>query len=417
MGPIALFDKSFLQSLSLDESVWFDHFFFVNVCPIFYGETLADLDKTVREGRLPEHEVGIIADKFPDMHGLPCAHHSTLGSWELLGYPVRMTGQVPRGGRRVESRSGKAAVFETSPETDAFERWQKREFAEVERRYARLWRRHLGNPTVAEASATIRALGVFERAKNLRQAKMMASRVVGRLEEPLHWFPLVQSLLGLHQGSAQDILDRWIRCGKPPLVDFAPYTAYVVDVEVFFQIALASKLVSSERRSNRLDIAYLFYLPFCMMFVSNDRLHQRCAPMFLRPDQEFVWGPDLKMNLGQINRDYLKLPNAIAERGVYSLTDDPPAVGNQAVRKLWSRLLPKWSESGSELSSESHRRGPTAREIRELAEAPEMVTSDAASLAGELDQAVIRRLVKKKKGSWYQLPAQLGYQQPGQNES
>ena len=53
MGPIALFDKSFLQSLSLDESVWFDHFFFVNVCPIFYGETLADLDKTVREGPHP----------------------------------------------------------------------------------------------------------------------------------------------------------------------------------------------------------------------------------------------------------------------------------------------------------------------------------------------------------------------------
>ena len=36
MGPITLFDKSFLQAISLDEAVWFDRF----VCPVFYVETL-----------------------------------------------------------------------------------------------------------------------------------------------------------------------------------------------------------------------------------------------------------------------------------------------------------------------------------------------------------------------------------------
>lgn len=30
MGPIVLFDKSFLQALSVDEAVWFDHFFLAN---------------------------------------------------------------------------------------------------------------------------------------------------------------------------------------------------------------------------------------------------------------------------------------------------------------------------------------------------------------------------------------------------
>jgi hypothetical protein len=78
MGPITLFDKSFLQSLSVDESVWFDHFFLANVCPLFYVETLADLEKGVREGRTPEQEVGIIARKFPEMSGAPCVYHGTL---------------------------------------------------------------------------------------------------------------------------------------------------------------------------------------------------------------------------------------------------------------------------------------------------------------------------------------------------
>jgi hypothetical protein len=69
MGLIALFDKSFLQSLSVDESVWFDHFFIPNICPLFYVETLADLEKSVREGRTPEREVGRIAEKTPVMRG------------------------------------------------------------------------------------------------------------------------------------------------------------------------------------------------------------------------------------------------------------------------------------------------------------------------------------------------------------
>ena len=110
----------------------------------------------------------------------------------------------------------------------------------------------------------------------------------------------------------------WTKTADEILASVAPLLqAY------FGYMTLASKLISHERSSNRLDIAYLFYLPFCMMFVSTDRLHQRCAPLFLRPDQEFVWGPDLKANLRQINEHYLKLPDFAGEEGVLSLTDDP----------------------------------------------------------------------------------------------
>jgi hypothetical protein len=92
MGPIALFDKSFLQSLSLDEAVFFDHFFLPVICPLFYVETLADLEKQVREGQTPEQEVGIIADKVPEMSGYPCAYHLDLGAATLFGkHPTERT--------------------------------------------------------------------------------------------------------------------------------------------------------------------------------------------------------------------------------------------------------------------------------------------------------------------------------------
>ncbi len=230
MGPITLFDKSFLQSLSVDESVMFDHFFLVNVCPIFYSETLADLDKNVRKGRTPEHEVRIIAGKFPEMHGMPCAFHRTLCIGELRGYPVPMTGQIPvAGGRRVKSKSGRAAVFEPSPEAEAFRRWQRGEFVEIEHRYARAWRLNASVLDLGNPSSIMRVLGLPERCDNLEQAYRLAKDVVHHQMKPFFWISIMCDSLGFPAGEKQLILKRWIRSGKPSLVSFAPYTAHVLE--------------------------------------------------------------------------------------------------------------------------------------------------------------------------------------------
>jgi hypothetical protein len=45
MGPTTLFDKSFLQSLSVDEATVFDRFFIPVVCPMFYVERLPTLKR------------------------------------------------------------------------------------------------------------------------------------------------------------------------------------------------------------------------------------------------------------------------------------------------------------------------------------------------------------------------------------
>src|ERR1035437_8513928 len=94
MGPTALFDKSFLQSLTVDESVFFDQFFHTVICPLFHVETLADLNKAAREGKRPEDEVGIIADKVPQMHSAPTLSHKELAIQNLIGNAVPMDGRM-----------------------------------------------------------------------------------------------------------------------------------------------------------------------------------------------------------------------------------------------------------------------------------------------------------------------------------
>jgi hypothetical protein len=101
MSIITLFDKSFVQSLTVDESVWFDRFFYPVVCPVFYVETLADLSKKPRGDRTADAEVRIIADKFPEMSGTPCADHFNMAVLNILGvFQPPMDGRIPRSGGR-----------------------------------------------------------------------------------------------------------------------------------------------------------------------------------------------------------------------------------------------------------------------------------------------------------------------------
>lgn len=291
MGPTTLFDKSFIQSLSIDESVWFDRFFLPVVCPIFYVETLADLAKTPRDGRTAEREVRIIASKFPEMQGSPCVEYSELSLANLMGHEVPMDGRVLRPGGRAVSGGGRTGiVYDQSLEDAAFERWQKEDFANVERLFAARWREQLKAIKLDDIAGRVRSLGITPQScRSLPEAYKLAAQIAGSNERTVEQVGLAIRLLCIQQKHHRPISKRWHNAGRPSLSKFAPYTAFVLTIEVFFQIALAAELISTNRNSNRTDIAYLFYLPFCQVFVSSDRLHQKVASLFLRPDQEFVW--------------------------------------------------------------------------------------------------------------------------------
>jgi hypothetical protein len=407
MGPITLFDKSFLQSLSLDESVWFDHFFLTNVAPIFYVETLADLNKSALKGRTPEQEVSIIAEKFPDMHGVPCAHHTDLCISNLLGYGVPMTGQIPLSRGRLVKYAGKTgAVFQQSPESEAFSRWQNNEFLEVERLYAHSWRQALQNLNSREVTGFFRVLGINEKScNNLQDAYSLARTIVHASDKQFEIMPWALISLNAPYHLHQDIQKCWSTAGNPPLFEYAPYAAFVLTVELFFYIALAANLISSRRPSNRVDIAYLFYLPFCMMFVSNDRIHRSCAPLFLREDQEFVRGQDLKRCLGQINKHYLQLPETTKEEGVISFSSDLPQIEDSLMERLWNRLLPKWQEmKEGDIPNSSTASPKILEEIKGMEDAPTLSPKEIHFDPQNVDGVLIKRRTRRMKGSWRQIP-------------
>jgi len=401
---ITLFDKSFLQSLTVDESVWFDHFFITNICPIFYVETLADLDKQVRKGRTSEQEVEIIAKKSPEVHGSPCIHHFDLCVNDLTGFSVPMTGQIPIRGRTVKVEDKTSGFAEPSPESEAFSRWQKGEFLNIERQFARYWRTALSNLDLNAVARNFGILGIDAKScKSLEDAKSISKNIVYSNSEPHRIMELAFIFLGFTEELRLRILERWANSNYSPLHEYAPYVAHVLTIELFFHIALAAGLISSAHPSNHIDIAYLFYLPFCMIFVSSDHLHKQCVPLFLREDQAFIWGQDLKKSLTKINRYYSQLPDEIKERGVVSFASDLPKINDPIIEQLRHKFFKQQARTVDKATNKLKTTDILSK-IKMIEAAPSLPLDPKNFDAENTESVVIKRHVKRIKGSWYQIP-------------
>ncbi len=402
VGPITIFDKSALESLNPDESVWFDCFYLSNITPLFYVETLADLRKKMRDGRTPEQVVGNIANKMPELGTALNVHHHALCVSDLMGLRVRMERYpVVGGARSVTTGNGLGIVIERPPEMEAFERWQKGEFLDVERLYAKAWRQDLAS---VDLNAIVRNLGLSAPIRaDAAEVKSWADSVVAGHRNRFGTLKASLEILGVPENFWRPILARWKSAGGPPLKEFAPYAAHVFAVDLFFVFALAAGVISANRPSNMVDIAYLYYLPFCMVFVSGDKLHQRIVPHFIGKDQDFVWAPDLKTDLAKLDLHFSSFPEEVKAEGLFKFASWPPEQTEFLTTRLWDRHLPDWRTIAS-----APRTPDSAEEHGKLITwLDEIDVALPASKAVGVDEARFmktERYVRPSKGKWRILP-------------
>lgn len=407
-GPILLFDKSVLQSLSVDEAVWLDTFYFPCVTPLFFTETLADLEKEVQKGRSPEDVVGNLAEKTP-IGGAINVHHHTLSANKLLGNTVELR-HVPvvPSGKPVNAQDGRrAVVYDPPPEAAALSRWQEHEFLDVERRFAKAWRDALSgidlDALFKQGRDIIKRIG---RPKDLAAAKIAATEL---LRKPGSRYVANALEAYTPEDLGRAVLARWRENGSPSIMEYAPYTAHLLLVDLFFCIGLGADLIGRERPTNKIDIAYLYYLPFCMAFTSRDKLHERTAPLFLDSDQVFIRGDDLKTDLAKLDEHYAHLSDEEKLRGVMSFAHYPPIDGEFLTSKLWDKLMrPEWRDwarKSPEMRSKENDAKIVA-EINEITDAPQLTVEDLSQFE-EPDAVVVQRKVPLYRGKWRMLPPEV----------
>lgn len=408
MGPILIFDKSTLQSLSLDESVWLENFFLNNITPLLYVETLGDLALgTHHSGRPAEVIISELAAKTPIQHAHPNIHHQRLVLGSLLGQKVEMSGRpIIDGGVTKMTPDGKLGVhFDESPETKAMNRWYKGEFLDIEKEFSKEWRHSLSDLNFDSILGLMnnlvpRALKL----SNLNSIKSFVDRfTAGNNKEVLL---LALDILKIPDKARLEIIQRWNRIVYPSFDVFAPYASFVLKVDLVFYISMLRGFISKERPSNKIDLSYLYYSPFCHVFVSNDKLHARLAPLFLRQDQSFVVGSELKLGFKAIDNFYQSLPQDIKDLGTIKFAIYPPKEIHNVIHDLWDKHCPKWRGHSAKPIARSQPISKDKGLSEHIKNVDKSKVVDPTTLKNldDADHVIFKQRVRVQKGKWRILP-------------
>lgn len=403
-GPLLIFDKSALQGLNVDESLWLDTFYRSNVTPLFFVETLADLEKQVRSGRTPEDVVGSIARKTPEQQASANVHHFSILLSELSGnLEVDMEHPKPviGGGQPVMLGDSKGLLFRNPPEEEALTRWQAGEFLQVERNIAKAWRRSLSLTDNSVLYSTFKKMyETYQRPKTLAELKALADAILSIVRQD--WIlGFGMHLVGVSLEDQAFVMKRWSLSGKPAIRRFAPYFFYVVSVDMFFYLGMAADLISRERPSHKIDLAYLYYLPFCKVFTSSDKLHVNIAPLFMTSDQAFVAGPDLKHDLGKLDAHYGALPEDIRNTGTVSFAKTPPDDSGFLTTRLWDKHLPNWrKERDNPVELSEAAKAALLDLVKRFTDESTPLDSSTPVPLRDVAALTMQRKVSSRKGKW-----------------
>lgn len=344
VGPLLIFDKSFLHMLNSEELFELSlHFFFVGT-PTLIREIISDLKKKPASRHLPEDVVKSLAAKMGTAHGIQPANFRKLAIGNLCGADVPMFGQVPvdpsAPNVRV-SRDGRGLLYDSVPEQRMWARWASGDFTTDDEQTATAWRDGL-------EKVNLRAIGDqwkefarqhFGSARNLTE---LIAQVDGILSDPrpdIQLEVLGITLSFLHAPTLIKNLVFKRLLGRPGFLakELAPYASSIVRLYLTFIGGLARGFIGP-RPSHYLDLQYLFYVPFCMVFVSADKFHRE---MWRATSgiNTFVWGEDLKSDLA--SRVTVRKQMTTKERKVkakqYGLY--PVEVEGSVISDVWRRYM------------------------------------------------------------------------------
>ncbi|KCZ84766.1 hypothetical protein HAD_03765 [Hyphomonas adhaerens MHS-3] len=293
---------------------------------------------------------------------------------------------------------------------EALSRWEDGQFDEVEAQFAKQWREQIESIDLKEVAARVADADTFAgKIRDLSEARTRAEEYLNNPHHQLSILKLLIEMLGFGNVRRRIILDRWTKSGRAPMSKFAPYSLYVLTVDIFFELALGKSMIGAHRPSNKIDMSYLYYLPFCQIFVSRDKLHKRVAPLFLRGSQEFVWGDDLKSSLSELVDVFSSYPESVKETGLMKFARTPPLEHSGAVAQLWDNHAGSWRSKQKPPALSPKKEREILDMLKSQMNLPRLKSSQASSadMRAEPQSMSISRMVPRKRGQWYMLPKDI----------
>jgi hypothetical protein len=243
-------------------------------------------------------------------------------------------------------------------------------------------------------------IGPWRMPKSLADAKQMADTIIDYLDsEFLLGFGL--DLLGLPEAT-EWVVNDWIERRRPNLRQHVPYFVFMLTINIFFCLVLPTQLLRNVKPSHMVDLAYLYYLPFCSVFTSKDNFHVQIVPLFLGPMQDFINGNDFKEDMKRLVAHYNALPEEVLKTGLNHFADHPPDDQSFIVTRMWDKYLPTWRRLKDK--NPNPVRDPEAdkkliAELKQMSDADEIHGPDRPSL-DDVSYVSLQRAVWPRKGKW-----------------
>ena len=338
MGPTLLLDKSVFQSLSSKEMIKVSKYFDWNRVDILLMEIIGDFAKQTKTTS-PRNETSILADKVSVFNSYQNVCYVHLFIENLLGRHVTMDGRpivAPDTIAKLDNGHTGALIDETKF-CDMIHRWQQNKFTKQDMALARMWQDIKSN-CHKMADNYIPLLNsyhiIFPTCIDVIEMKREVDNL---LRNPSIQYAILDMLLNYKavDSAKKQIIKNRIRQHPYPLQVAAPYAFYCITVFAFFLASRKHNLFAKKKPDDQIDLEYLFYIPFCKVFSSNDNLHRLLAPRLITSDQVFVPGSELKKGIHEVD-----IPPLYKETMNAMCFPIPPMTENSLIRKIWK--FTKW---------------------------------------------------------------------------
>ena len=331
-----LIDKSTLQSLSQDEVNIMATHYWVVYAPTLFVEILGDLKKISGDVEASKKEIRKTAPKISGFQSTFSANFRFLLYANLLGNTVESDYRpIMLGGETVVAKDGsKGIFFDEQPEYKALRRWTEGIFTEAEELLSDSWRK---STKAIDLELWRKHHKSFSPIRSLSELPAIVESIISNQHYQLENLRWLLSEVSFEENKKTEIFNYWLQHGMPPIKVLAPYAYYCLKVFTSFYLAAANGLIGT-RPTNRVDLEYILYFPFCKVFASTDKFLKTFAPLFLGENQEFIWGETLKEDLKKINEywNYLSDEEKKSYRQKYG--DYPPEIANSITSALWEKM-------------------------------------------------------------------------------
>lgn len=346
MGPTIILDKSILQSLVNKELIVLNQLFYINIPPILTIEILADLKKHTDES-ISEAHVKAISNKLLQRDSAISTNYINIIVSSLIGvdYLLERRVLVPGSNKVIDKEGNIGFVFDETPEEKALRHWQRGSFSQAEKTLAEHWRYYIKEIDIQgtiDAWSSVKNL--YPNCKNLNSLMNIVESLLSPASLQL---PLLVSLLedfNVETSLCGEILYRFETSNKKNIKNFAPYVYFYLKVEHFFKLGLTYKLLST-KKTNKIDLEYIFYLPFCHIFSSNDNFHKQIVGQFIQSDQTFLDGRVLREELQNITMELKRIDLNILSDWQPNFKIEPVKEISPIICELWEKYIPNWSQS------------------------------------------------------------------------